>query len=136
MKKKIIIFLILVFCLIGVIFIYVVNRNIKRQERYNEIKENIKKGVEWNLNAIYPKCSLITKHDEKERHLGTFHSIDLINEGYIKKEELLDIDKKSYCDAFVEIFKTSNESTEQNKCKIRYKIYLKCKNYEDNGYLN
>ena len=52
-------------------------------------------------------------------------------------DELLDVDNKSYCDTYVVIKSLyEDEYDHQNNCKIYYKIYLKCKDYEDKGYIN
>ena len=61
----------------------------------------------------------------------------LINNGYIKKEELLDIDNKSYCDVYVDISTEYKDKLDhQRDCKIYYKIYLKCNEYADKGYID
>ena len=108
----------------------------KAQERYDEIIERVNKAVEWNISAQYPKCSI--SKGFKETPTGTiYNSKFLINNGYIKKEELLDVDNKSYCDVFVDInHHYENPLDHQNNCEVYYKIYLKCKNYEDKGYFN
>ena len=65
MKKKIIIILSIIF-VVGItiimgIFLYKNVKENKEQARYNEIKENVKKGVEWKLRANYPKCPIKTQ---------------------------------------------------------------------------
>ncbi len=134
-NKKRMIFLILVFCLIGVILIYKFNRDNKRQERYAEIRENVKKAVEWNLGAVYPFCTIEDEIDEKSVSRSSYHSDYLNQWGAIKMNELLDVDNESYCDAFVEIYQTPYDPKGYDNCEISYKIYLKCKNYEEEGYL-
>ena len=138
MKKKIItIFLIVSIGLTICFILYKNNQENKAQERYNEIRESVKKAVEWNISAKYPKCS-ISKEFKKTTSAGTmYNSKFLINNGYIKKEELLDVDNKSYCDVFVDINPYYEDPlNHQQNCEIYYKIYLKCKNYEDKGYIN
>lgn len=140
MKKKIIILLsivlVIIICLI-IMFIYKTNQEKKVQERYNEIKESVKNAVEWNISAMYPGCS-ISKEFKETTSPGTFYNSSfLINNGYIKKSELLDIDKVSYCDVYVDINTYfENPLDQQRNCEIYYKIYLKCKDYEDKGYIN
>lgn len=91
--------------------------------------------MEWNLKAIYSSCTLISEPNEETMRYGTLHSLDLVNEGYIKKKELHDVDNKSYCDAFIEIHQTPYDSKGYDNCEISYKIFLKCKDYEEEDYL-
>ena len=64
----------------------------------------------------------------------------LINNGYIKKEELLDVDGKNYCDIYVVVYRYIDESISfeayGNDCEVNYKAYIKCKDYEDKGYVD
>ena len=65
-----------------------------------------------------------------------FNSSWLISNGLIKSNELLDIDKKSYCDAHVKAKAYfENPLDHQKNCAVYYQIYLKCMNYEDKGYV-
>lgn len=141
MKRKIIIisFIVLII-IIGTIVGYSLYKNKqdkKAQARYNEIRENVKKGVEWNISAQYPGCT-ISKEFKKTTFPGKFYNSNfLIQNGYIKKQELLDIDNESYCDVYVDINTYfENPQDHQQNCEVYYKIYLKCKNYEDKGYIN
>ena len=139
MKKKVIILLAIIF-VVGItiimgIFLYKNVKENKEQARYNEIKENVKKGVEWKLRANYPKCPIGNKYEKKRS--SHCNSSYLINQGFIKKEDLLDIDGSSYCDVYVETYTYFKDSLDyQNNCEVNYKIYLKCKNHEDKGYIN
>ena len=119
------------------IFLYSSEQEEKELARYEEIKESVKEAVEWNLRAQYPSCK-ISKDFRETTFPGTFYNSDfLINNGYIKKKELLDIDGKSYCDVYVDINTYYEDPQDQQKnCELYYKIYLKCKNYEDEGYIN
>ena len=146
MKNKNII-LISILCLliiIGLIVsIFYVNINKKEvneitpEERYKEIRESAKNAAEWYLKATQPYC-VIGDSKEKKRYLH-MNSKFLINNGYIKKEELLDVDDKSYCDFYVVIYRYIDESISfesyGNDCEINYKVYIKCKDYEDKGYV-
>ena len=61
MKKKILIIafvLVLVMLLVASIFIYKSKKEKEEQARYVEIKESVKKAVEWNLSAQYPFCKI------------------------------------------------------------------------------
>lgn len=143
MKKKLIlllsIILVMIICLvIGSILYtsYRTNRENKSQERYSEIKGSVMKAVEWNLKVQDPNCLITKEFNEKASFSSHYNSSFLINNGYIKKSELLDIDNKSHCDVYVEIYKYSEDSlSQQHNCNVYYKTYLKCKDYEDKGYI-
>lgn len=144
MKKKTLIILsiilIIVICsIIGFILYenYKINLEKKAQERYVEIKENVKHAVEWNIGAVYPGCSISKEFKETDSPGSFYNSSFLINNGYIKKSELLDIDNESYCDVYVDINTYYEDPLDhQHNCEIFYKIYLKCKDYEEKGYIN
>lgn len=141
MKKKIIFLLIFLILIGGLLFGYCSLKKDKKQkeelkqERYNEIRENAKKAVEWNIRAMYPDCVL---SDNFREGSGSFYNSSfLINNGYIKKSELLDVDNKSYCDVYVDINPYYEDPLDhQHNCEVAYKIYLKCKDFEDEGYIN
>lgn len=141
MKKKIIIALLIIMVMFISTFIvfslYKNSEKNKAQERYNEIKESAKKAVEWNISAQYPNCSISKEFKETSDPGNFYNSSFLINNGYIKKSELLDVDNESYCDVYVDINTYfENPLDHQHNCEIYYKIYLKCKNYKDKGYIN
>lgn len=140
MKKKLLIivsiFVFMIILFLG-IFFYNSWQEKKEQARYAEIKESVKKAVEWNISAQYPYCN-ISKDFRETSFPGSFYNSSfLIDNGYIKKEELLDIDGKSYCDVYVDINTYYEDPlNHQKNCEIYYKIYLKCNNYKDKGYIN
>lgn len=140
MKKKILIIafvLVLVMLLVASIFIYKSKKEKEEQARYVEIKESVKKAVEWNLSAQYPFCKISKDFKETSFPGAFYNSKFLINNGYIKKEELLDVDGESYCDVYVDINTYYEDPLDQQKnCELYYKIYLKCNNYKDKGYIN
>lgn len=105
-------------------------------KRYAEIRESVKKASEHYLHALYPNCT-ISNEDRETYTLGEFfNSSWLISNGLIKSNELLDIDKKSYCDAHVKAKAYfENPLDQQRNCAVYYQIYLKCMNYEDKGYV-
>lgn len=107
-------------------------------KRYLEIKNSAKRAVEWNIKARYPKCPISNEQKKVKQTSGThYNSSFLISNGYINKEELLDIDGKSYCDVYVDIkVEYENPQDHQNNCQTSYNIFLKCNNYEDKGYVN
>lgn len=140
MKKMLLIivsiFVFMIILFLG-IFFYNSWQEKKEQARYAEIKESVKKAVEWNISAQYPYCN-ISKDFRETSFPGSFYNSSfLIDNGYIKKEELLDIDGESYCDVYVDINTYYEDPlNHQKNCEIYYKIYLKCNNYKDKGYIN
>lgn len=137
-KKILLIILVIAFGLLTFFIIYkfyMNNQKKRRQERYSLIKENTEKAVEWEIKAVYPKCSLSKIFKETNKPTSFSNSSYLISQGYLKKSDLLDIDNKSYCDVYVVTAPHfENPQENQNNCEISYKIYLKCKDYEDKGY--
>lgn len=89
-------------------------------KRYEKIKKDFEEGVVWYNSVRYPTC--------QEGGRGTVTSDFLISQGYIKKEILLDVDGKSYCKANAERKCINGEND--------YTIYLKCQDYEDEGYVD
>ena len=138
-KKNIILISILFLVIIGIIvsIFFINNKEIIPEERYKEIRESAKNAAEWYLKATQPYC-VIGDSKEKKRY-SHMNSKFLINNGYIKKEELLDIDGESYCDIYVVIYRYIDESISfesyGNDCEVNYKVYIKCKDYEDKGYV-
>ena len=139
-KKNIILISILFLVIIGIIvsIFFINNKEIIPEERYKEIRESAKNAAEWYLKATQPYC-VIGDSKEKKRY-SHMNSKFLINNGYIKKEELLDIDGKSYCDIYVVVYRYIDESISfeayGNDCEVNYKVYIKCKDYEEKGYVD
>ncbi len=139
MKKVILILLILILTVLISFKIKKGREEKNIQIRYQEIKENVKKAVIWNISAQYPKCTIDDNFldSDKDASGTSYNSSFLISNGYIKKEELLDIDKTSYCDVYVKIkVYYDNPLDHQQDCIANYKIYLKCQKYKDKGYIN
>ena len=141
MKKKNIIIisvLIIFISLIVLRFVFFNKKNVNEitsEERYKEIRESAKKAAEWHLKATQPYC-VIGDSKEKKKY-SHMNSRFLINNGYIKKEELLDIDGESYCDIYVRIYdRFEDELDHQHNCYVSYKLYLKCNGYEEKGYFD
>ena len=149
MKKKIVILITIMFVIVLIIAIGILkfNSDIKNNDkndadnkRYIEIKESAKKAVEWNIKAMYPNCHITDNFDDdKNANMSGNHynASFLINNGYIKKDELIDVDGKHYCDVYV-IIQTffDDPQDHQKNCSTAYKIYLKCEDYKDKGYIN
>lgn len=123
MKKKIVILIIFIVIVIIILSIYIFN-NTKEKERYNEIKEAFEKAVIWELDATGNSKKHCEENITKEI---TITVDDLVSNGYLKKEDMLDIDGKSYCDGYAKTFAADD-------CGIDYKIYIKCNGYKTNGY--
>lgn len=143
MKKKILILIIIIALILAGVFLYTNGKNQRlkqiekeKENRYIEIKETVKKGIEWNLKAMYPNCPIVDILPEAEYYGGThYNAYFLISNGYIKQEDLLDYDGKSYCDIFVKVNNyKKNPMDEQHDCNVSYKLYLKCDGYTEKGY--
>lgn len=123
MKKKLVILIIFIVIVIIILSIYIFN-NTKEKERYNEIKEAFEKAVIWKLDATGNSKKHCEENITKEI---TITADNLISNGYLKKEDMLDIDGKSYCDRYAKTFAA-------DECGIDYKIYIKCNDYKTEGY--
>lgn len=123
MKKKIVILIIFIVIVIIILSIYIFN-NTKEKERYKEIKEAFEKAVIWELDATGNSKKHCEENITKEI---TITADNLISNGYLKKEDMLDIDGKSYCDGYAKTFAADEYG-------IDYKIYIKCNDYKTNGY--
>ena len=124
MKKYKKILIILITIIIAVILLIITFKKVAKYEenkRYEEIRKSIRKGLEWQDEATSNgKC------ESDKDVLYVSNDFYMIAQGYIKKEDLLDVDKKSYCKTVIVTHCEDN--------KYVHKIYLKCKNYVDNGY--
>lgn len=126
MKKRILILIIFIMTIIIILSIYTIfNFNIaKAKERYSEIKETFEEAVIWNLDATGDSKRHCEENITKEI---TITADLLISNGYLKKEDMLDIDGKSYCDGYAKTFAAED-------CGIDYKLYIKCNDYKTKGY--
>jgi len=106
--------------LVIIIFLIFITGCDNKEDRYEEIIKDFEEGLLWHLNASYPNC--------QEGSSGIITSSFLISNGYIKKEILLDVDKESYCKVNAKRACVNGENT--------YKIYLKCKDYVSDGYVD
>lgn len=134
-KRKIFCLCLLIVIIVAIsiaVSVFIKDIDKKKDKRYMEIRESVKKAVEWNIRGMYPNCQLI--NDFKEISLF-YDSSFLIRHGYIKKSELLDVDNKSYCDVYVTIDDNFKDpQNHQHDCTVAYKFFLKCNDYEDEGY--
>lgn len=92
------------------------------EERYAQIKADVSKELERYLYVKYPKCSV-----DNHKVIRTNHE-DLVYNGGLDKEKLLDIDLKSYCMVYV-------DATCVSEGKINWNVYLSCKNHTDKGFV-
>lgn len=126
MKKKIIITILLIFSIIigSILFVNIRNHVVEEQnkKRYEEIRKNIDTELKRYMYVIAPKC-----YPENGTPLLTHQ--DLVYNGGMDKEKLLDVDKKSYCKAYI-----------KTRCvkvgKWNWDIYISCKDYTDKGYID
>jgi len=126
MKKKIIITIFLIFFIIigSILFVNIRNHVVEKQnkKRYEEIKRDIDTELKRYLYVIAPKC---------QPNSGTplITHQDLVYNAGMNKEKFLDIDKKSYCKAYI-----------KTRCvevgKWNWNIYISCKDYTDKGYID
>ena len=126
MKKKILILITFIMTIIIILSIYTIfNFNIaKEKERYNEIEKAFEEAVIWKLDATGNSKRHCEENITKEMTITADH---LINNGYLKKENMLDTSRKSYCDGYAKRFVVED-------CGIDYKLYIKCNDYKTEGY--
>lgn len=120
MKKKIIIFLILLLITIGS---NIILKNIKHNnelKRYKQIKENVRKEA-----ISYLTITSIPLKKGYEKYLYEDDIVNPLKRGADKKI-IIDIDKKSYCKTAIKGFVKNN--------RWDAKVYIKCKKYEDKEY--
>ena len=111
---------ILVISLIIFCFILIIKNNEKK--RYLEIKNSFNNAVQKEIDATfvvkdYYNCNVAVNNYKVGSEF-------LISQGYLKKKDMLDIDKVSYCTGYANVFMGEN-------CNLKYKTYIKCKNYAD-----
>ena len=124
--KKIIITILFIcsIIIVSILFVNIKSHKIEEQnkKRYEEIRKNIDAELKRYLYVIAPKC-----YPEDGTPLITHR--DLVYNGGMDKEKLLDIDGKSYCKAYI-----------KTKCievgKWDWDIMISCKDYTDNGYID
>ncbi|MCH5167051.1 MAG: hypothetical protein J1F35_04075 [Erysipelotrichales bacterium] len=97
-------------------------------ERYDEILKSFKDAVDWQLKVTDPSaCKNNEQGDVEIAHRFKILDDVLIDNGYLKKSDMLDVDKKSYCKAYAE--------TDCDGDELVYKTYLRCKDFTTAGYV-
>lgn len=146
MKKKIIIIsfivLIVLLMLIVISYNYLKYKNnqkiIQNNIRYEEILDSLDKAVKWQTDATFvirneynctQNCKSWGTHN---CWYGFITSEHLIDQGYLKQKEMLDVDNKSYCKSTIYTYLSEYDG---ETCDVEYEIHLKCQDYETPGYL-
>ena len=121
MKKKIILILLLAVLIIIVSILLLVINHINEMKRYKQIKEDVKREAETYLEITKP----IIYNPNKKEWLYEEDIVSPLHRG-ANKNIILDVDKKNYCKVAIRGYVQDN--------KWNAKVYLKCKNYEDELY--
>ena len=93
-------------------------------KHYNNIESKAKEAVEWFLKA---SKRIDIEQEEPVEELITFSF--LRSNGYLKQEDLIDINNINYCDGYV-VYRIENHNV---SC---LNIYIKCKKYKTENYDN
>ena len=120
MRKKIIIISISILLILFLVM-WKVNSNYRSQHYYEKLKENMQSDIERVLYIVCPHCEVgsASFSMDFEAEQNDYYGID--------KEKILDIDGKSYCKVRVKAKCISDG-------KLEWNTYIKCKDYEDEGY--
>ena len=108
------------------VIILVSGCNNSNEEKYQLIKDKFEEALIKQLDAT----GLSSNNHECDSSTSKNVIIDadlLIHNGLLKREDIKDIDNKEYCDVVAKTYK-------KDDCGIGYDIYLKCKDYQDEGY--
>lgn len=123
LSKILIIIGILIIMIMAVFFILqkeAIKKEASDEKRYQTIKKDIDKEMERYLYYIAPNCS-------SENSGGHLTHKDLVYNNGFEKDKLLDVDKKSYCKAYIK-YKCIEDG------KWDWKTTISCKNYQDKDY--
>jgi len=121
--RKKVLFILIVFVIIGSIFLikdyFYRQTQLQHQKRYEEIRNDVDREMQKYIYLTSPKCT-------KGSATHITHKELVYNRG-MDKEKFLDVDGKSYCKVYV-------DSVCVEDGKWEWKVYLSCKDYEDKGY--
>ncbi len=123
MKKKVIKIFIIISIIALVTLLLFIGYKIYCNKRYKEIKAAFEKAAVWEINATHPNGCLPTEYDSAESLIPAYW---YLQQGYLKKKDILDVNHKTYCNGYAKV-----KCDKQNR---KHKVYIKCKNYEDEGY--
>lgn len=93
----------------------------KENKRYEEINSAIADAVKREIAATFVLKDEYNCNNKTESYSTSKY---LISQGYLKLEEMKDIDNKNYCTADI------NKHVGPN-CSMEYQIKLKCQNYSN-----
>ena len=123
--KKLIIVSISILLFIAAIIIclnYFAGENEKKH--YEKIEDKAKEAVNWYIKA---SNTIDIENDSPKEYFTPFSF--LISHGYLKQEDLLDINNINTCDGYTVYTIYNHEVTCMN-------IFIKCKNYQTDNYEN
>jgi hypothetical protein len=97
----------------------------QKEKRYAEIIDSLEKAIKWQIGSTF-----VIRNEYNCTHYGdnVLSTSDLISNGYLKQEEMLDIDNKSYCKGSVYTYMGDN-------CNVEYNIFISCKDYKTPGFI-
>ncbi|MDD3452680.1 MAG: hypothetical protein PHN42_00160 [Bacilli bacterium] len=128
MNKKITIILSVIIFVVTIFVIILLKNNylkenviIHNNERYARIKKDVEFEIIRYVELVTPIC------ENNGGEMLITHKTMVYNGGF-DKEKLLDVDNKSYCSVYA-------LSSCNGENKHTYKIYIKCNDYEDNGFV-
>ncbi len=127
MKKSLKIMFIIIIVALALLGIIMVIKNysssIKKEKEFKRYEE-IRKDID---NELKDYAYIISPHCIKGGPSTIITDRDLIYNRGMDKDKFLDVDGKSYCNAYIK-----TECIDDGK--LDWDIYLSCKNYKDKGY--
>ena len=122
MKKKIIIFAVVVIILTIGIVAGLSYKKYSKNKRYETIKIEIKEEAKRYLKVSHPYCTPGSAS-------FAINENTLLVQWAMDKKKLLDVDGKSYCKTRIEVTCVAENELDMD-------VYIKCKDYEDENYSN
>ena len=123
MKKKILIIIIILITITTIITALILFNSKRQKElnnkKYEEILNALEEALIWEMDAT----DISDKRNCGSPISGSLTSEYLISQGYLKREDMKDVDNKSYCNGLAKIRR-------KDGCKVKYKLYISCKDYE------
>lgn len=122
MKKKIIIFAVVVIILTIGIVAGLSYKKYSKNKRYETIKIEIEEEAKRYLKVSHPYCTPGSAS-------FTINENTLLVQWAMDKKKLLDVDGKSYCKTRIEVMCVAENELDMD-------VYIKCNDYEDENYSN